>query len=119
VQQLFLIKPRQLKTPGINTPSFDTVTITHQFHPHFKMQFQVVSIQKCWGEGRVRYCDERGTIRSIPTSWTDHKPYDMFLEQSAGRSIIHIKDIAELMQLIRSLQVKIRKEGGIRTPNDV
>jgi hypothetical protein len=28
---------RQLKTPGINTSSFDTVTITHQFHPHFNM----------------------------------------------------------------------------------
>jgi hypothetical protein len=69
--QLFLISPRQVNTLGINTPSFDTVTITHPFHPHFKMQFQIISIQQCWGEGRVRYRDEKGAIRSVPISWTD------------------------------------------------
>jgi hypothetical protein len=94
--QSFLISSRQLKTPGINTLSFDTVTITHPFHPHFKMQFYILSIQQCWGEGRMRYRDEKGAIRTVPLSWTDHKPYDKFLEQSSGRSIVHIKDLAGL-----------------------
>ena len=83
------------------------------------MQFQIVSIQQCWGEGRVRYCDEKGAIRSVPISWTDHKPYDMFLEQSAGRSIVHIKDLAGFRHLIRSLQGKIKEKGGIRVPKEV
>jgi len=117
--QSSLISLRQLKTPGINTSSFDTVTITHQFHPHFNMQFQIVSIQQCWGEGRVRYRDEKGAIRSVPISWTDYKPYDMFLEQSAGRSIVHIKDLAGLKQLLRSLQGKIGEREGGHGPKDV
>ena len=83
------------------------------------MQFQIVFIQQCWGEGRVRYRDEKGTIRTVPTAWTDHKPYDMFLEQSAGRSIVHIKDLGGLMQLIRSLQVKTRKMEGVHAPKGV
>jgi hypothetical protein len=116
---LFPISTKQLNTPGINTSSFDNVKITHPFHPHFKMQFQIISIQQCWGEGRVRYRDEKGAIRTVPISWTDHKPYDMFLEQSAGRSIVHVKDLDRLKYLIRSLQGKIRKMEGIHAPKEV
>jgi len=67
----------------------------------------------------VRYRDEKGAIRTVPISWTDHKPYDMFLEQSAGRSIVHVKDLDRLKYLIRSLQGKIRKMEGIHAPKEV
>ncbi len=67
----------------------------------------------------MRYRDEKGTIRTVPTVWTDHKPYDMFLEQSAGRSIVHIKDLGGLMHLIRSLQGKIREMEGVHAPEEV
>ena len=83
------------------------------------MQFQIVSIQQCWGEGRVRYRDGEGAIRTVPTAWTDHKPYDMFHEQSAGRSIVHIKDLAGLMHLTRLLKSKIRENRGIRVQEEV
>jgi hypothetical protein len=83
------------------------------------MQFQIVSIQHCWGEARVRYRDEKGALRTVPITWTDHKPYDMFLEQSAGRSIVHIKDLSGLMQLMSSLQDKIQEKGGVSVPKEV
>ncbi len=67
----------------------------------------------------MRYRDKKGTIRTVPIAWTDHKPYDMFLEQSAGRSIVHIKDLAGLMHLIRLLKGKIQEKGGMRVPKEV
>ena len=68
------------------------------------MQFQVVSIQYCWGEQRVAYRDEIGSLRSVPISWTDRKPGDIFLEISAGRSIVHTEDLIGLKQFIQSLK---------------
>jgi hypothetical protein len=70
------------------------------------MRFEVLSIQQCWGEGRVSYRDEKGSVRSVPLSWTDRKEPDMFIEQSAGRSIVHIEDLAGIRQLMESLRGK-------------
>ena len=111
--------PRQSTTAGINTSSFDTVTITHPFHPHFKMQFQVVSIQYCWGEQRVAYRDEIGSLRSVPISWTDRKPGDIFLEISAGRSIVHTEDLMSLKQLIQSLKERTGERRDCDEPKEV
>ena len=62
----------------------------------------------------MKYHDEKGAVRTVPVSCTyQGVPQDTFLEQSAGRSIVHIKDLAELRQLLRSLQCKIgEREGG-------
>ncbi len=30
----------------------------------------------------MRYRDGEGTIRTVPIAWTDHRPYNIFLEQS-------------------------------------
>ena len=67
------------------------------------MEFTLISVQYCWGEGRVCYCDEKGSVRSVPISWTDKREPDLFVEQSAGRSIMHIGDITGLRQLMGSL----------------
>ncbi len=77
--------------------------IIHQFHPHFGMEFEILVIQHCWGEGRVSYRDPAGSVRTVPLSWTDRKRPDMFIEQSAGRSVVHIDDIGGMRQLLNSL----------------
>ena len=67
------------------------------------MRFKVLSIQQCWGERRMSYQDEKGSVRSVPLSWTDRKEPDMFVEQSAGRSIVHIEDVTGIRGLMESL----------------
>lgn len=84
--------------------------ITHQFHPHVGREFELLSVQHCWGEGRVSYRDETGSVRMVPLSWTDRKAPDMFSEQSAGRSVVHVDDISGIRQLLDSLWAQC--EGG-------
>jgi hypothetical protein len=91
------------------------VTIGHPFHPERGKQFELISVRRCWGEPRVTYRDEDGTARTVPISWTTLEPPDPFLEVSAGRSIVHPKDICSLQQLVRSLTVW---ESGEERPRD-
>jgi hypothetical protein len=79
------------------------MTITHPFHPDFGKQFEVISVQHCWGEPRVKYRTQNGGSQVVAISWTSLKSPDMFLEVSAGRSIVHPKDLQSLEQLLRSL----------------
>ena len=53
----------------------------------------------------MTYRNEDGTARTVPISWTTLEPPDLFLEVSAGRSIVHVKDLSGLQQLVRSLTV--------------
>jgi hypothetical protein len=85
------------------------VRITHQFHPHVGREFELLSVQHCWGEGRVSYRDEAGSVRMVPLSWTDRKAPDMFSEQSAGRSVMHIDDISGIRQLLSSLWARFEE----------
>ncbi|MBE3118758.1 MAG: hypothetical protein IMZ50_08385 [Candidatus Atribacteria bacterium] len=81
------------------------MTVVHPFHPECGKQFELISVQRCWGEPRVTYRNEDGTARTVPISWTTLEPPDLFLEVSAGRSIVHPKDLSSLQQLVRSLTV--------------
>jgi len=68
------------------------------------MRFEVVCVRNCWGELRVSYVDESGALRSIPLSWTDRGSPDVFLEVSAGRSIVHPKDFRSLQYFAGALK---------------
>ena len=94
---------RQPNTPGIKKPHFNTIQITHPFHPDYGSKFEVTSIQNCWGEKRVAYYNKNGSLRSIPITWTEKKPFDPFLEVSSGRSILHQRDIKGLLTLVHSI----------------
>ena len=61
----------------------------------------------------MSYRDEAGSVRMVPLSWTDRKAPDMFSEQSAGRSVVHIDDISGIRQLLGSLWARCeeRREG--------
>jgi hypothetical protein len=70
------------------------------------MRFEVICVRNCWGELRVSYVDESGALRSIPLSWTDRGSPDVFLEVSAGRSIVHPKDFVSLRHHVELLKVR-------------
>jgi hypothetical protein len=76
----------------------------------------MVGVQRCWGEPRVAYRDENGAVRSVPLSWTDRKPPDMFVEVSAGRSILHPEDLKSLVHLVRAAK---KRNNGEEKPFDV
>jgi len=68
----------------------------------------------------VTYREESATLRSVPLSWTDLRLPDMFLEVSAGRSIVHPKDLRSLQQLAGSLKgQRSAKEGPRDGPMEV
>ncbi len=67
----------------------------------------------------MAYCDEIGSLRSVPISWTDRKPGDIFLEISAGRSIVHTEDLMSLKQLIQSLKQRIGERRDCDEPKEV
>jgi len=104
LHQLYHISTRQPNTPGSKKPYFGAIKITHPFHPDYRSQFIVTSIQSCWGEQRIAYYDKKGAIRFIPITWTDKKPFDPFLEVSSGKSFLHNHDIKGLLGLLRSMR---------------
>jgi hypothetical protein len=103
VVQSWSTRSRQPTALGFNNSFIGTMTITHPFHPDYGKQFDVISVQHCWGEPRIRYRRENGESWAVAISWTSLRPPDIFLEVSAGRSIVHPKDLRSLQQLVRSL----------------
>ena len=53
-----------------------------------------------WGEDRVFYYDETGTLKSFLSNVTDLMPEDAFGQIAAGRSAFRIDDLLELRRLI-------------------
>jgi hypothetical protein len=75
--------------------------VSHQFHPLFGREFDLVQYYRCWGEDRVYYINDEGTLRSIEARWTDVAPPDEFVAVSAARSRLRACDLLELAELIR------------------
>jgi hypothetical protein len=65
-------------------------------------EFDLLGCRRCWGEERVYFHDEEGSLRAIPTGWTSAAPEDPFLVVSAGRSRFRVEDLLRLAQLIVS-----------------
>jgi len=77
------------------------------------MEFDIISKHNCWGENRVFFCDPRGNMTSVPAHWTNAVLPDPFVMQSAGRSILHYNDLAELRRLLKEAD-QINRSGGDR-----
>jgi hypothetical protein len=46
---------------------------------------------------------------SLPTSWTSLFPRDLFVEQSAGRSLFKVSDLLELSHFIETFSQEINQ----------
>ena len=76
-------------------------TITHPFHPLSDQQFPLLAQRVAWGEPRVFFHDPlTGSVRSLPTAWTDLAPPDPFLALSARRAILRLVDLQALVRLL-------------------
>jgi hypothetical protein len=78
--------------------------VTHPFHPWVGREFVFVAVRQTWGEDRVFFFDEDGSLRSLPTGWTDACAPDMFVLLAAGRSALRVKDLLVLVELLDGLR---------------
>ena len=83
--------------------------VIHQFHPHFRKEFELVSYRNSWKKKCVEYEDENGELSVIPLNWTDAEGLDPFIEISKGRSFFHIKALLRLCELAADLKTKTVK----------
>jgi hypothetical protein len=65
--------------------------------------FVLVTCRRNWGEERVYYHDETGTLCSLPLGWTSLAPIDPFVRFSAGRAAFRLVDLLELSRLLAAL----------------
>jgi uncharacterized protein DUF5372 len=77
--------------------------VTHPFHPRAGREYVVVAVRSAWGEDRVFFVDEDGTVRSVPAAWTDAAEPDPFVVVAAGRSRLRVDDLVALAGLIDGL----------------
>ena len=61
-----------------------------------------MTFRQNWGEDRVWFYDNDGSLRSVPTSWTDAAPMNVFVAVAAGRSLFRVADLLELAQRIQA-----------------
>jgi hypothetical protein len=56
-----------------------------------------------WGEERVYYQNEAGSLCSLPRAWTSLAPVDPFEHLVAERSALRVADLLELARLVATL----------------
>ena len=78
--------------------------MTHPFHPLLGRELALVSWRHNWNEDRVYFQDNQGKLRSVPTHWTDLAGEDPVVVMGAGRSHFRVRDLLELVKLIRGLE---------------
>lgn len=52
------------------------------------------------------FYDHQQVLQSIPTSWTDFLPTDLFITVSAGRSYFRISELLQLVSVIEDILAK-------------
>ena len=78
--------------------------MTHPFHPWCGREFVFVALRQTWGQDRVFFYGEDGTVCSLPSSWTDAVEPDVFVVVAAGRSAFRIEDLVELAAVLESIR---------------
>jgi hypothetical protein len=80
-------------------------TITHPFHPLSGQQFPLLAQRVAWGEPRVFFHDPlTGSLRSLPTAWTDLAPANPFVALAAQRAILRLVDLQALVRLLHDAE---------------
>lgn len=63
-----------------------------------------MSICRTWKVDRVLFFGDDGTLRSLPTAWTDAGEPDAFVTMAEGRSRLHVEDLLALAGMIDGLR---------------
>jgi hypothetical protein len=77
--------------------------IVHPFHPWRGREFELIDLQRRWGQWRVYYVAEDSATAYLPASWTEIGPRDPFVEQAQGRAITRVEDLLELVKMVEGL----------------
>ena len=75
-------------------------TVTHPFHPWRGRRFELINCERRWGQWRVFYVNEEGSLAYLPASWTDAAPKDPFVEQARGRAVARLEDLLKLAEVV-------------------
>ena len=80
--------------------------MVHPFHPLAGRELELVGYGQAWGEDRVFYRIPAGDhVATMPLSWTDLAPPDVFVSISAGRALFRPEDLLQLAALLDQLGV--------------
>ena len=90
---------RRGTAPGRKQPARYFV-VTHPFHPWRGRRFELLDLQRQWGQWRVYYLTGAGHRACFLASWTDVGPKDPFVEQAHGRTIARVEDLLELAKMV-------------------
>ena len=82
----------------------ETFQITHPFHPWFGKTYLLVHYRHSWGQDRVYFHDESGTLWSVPARWTNVVADDPFVVVAAGRSPFRVTDLIQLNRMVREIK---------------
>jgi hypothetical protein len=74
--------------------------VTHPFHPLFEREFTVTTYRQTWGEDRVFFHDDQGTLTSLPAKWTSLFAEDPLIFLSNSESFFRVPDLLELAELV-------------------
>lgn len=61
-------------------------------------------MQQTWRVDRVFVFGDDGTLKSLPTSWTDVGEPDVFVVIAAGRSPFRVADLLALAEIVDGLR---------------
>lgn len=78
--------------------------MTHPFHPWTGRTFELITYKHTWGEHRVFFHDEQGTLVSLPAEWTDAVEPDPFVVLANGRADFRVADLVRLADLVARLK---------------
>ena len=80
------------------------VRVIHPFHPLAGREFLFIALRQTWGEDRVFFYGEEGTVCSLPVGWTDAVAADVFVAMAAGRCALRVDDLVALSELVVTLE---------------
>ena len=91
---------RQMRTAPDANHAKQFFTVTHPFHPWRGRRFELINCECRWGQWRVFYVNEEGSLAYLPASWTDASAKDPFVEQARGRAVARLEDLLKLAELV-------------------
>ena len=89
-----------MRTAPHRTDAKQFFTVTHPFHPWRGRRFELINCERRWGQWRVSYLTEDGSLAYLPASWTDAGPKDPFIEQARGRAVARVEDLLRLVGMV-------------------
>ena len=91
---------RRMRTAPDANHAKQFFTVTHPFHPWRGRRFELINCERRWGQWRVFYVNEEGSLAYLPASWTDAAPKDPFVEQARGRAVARLEDLLKLAEMV-------------------